>query len=60
MSKKSQNTAPYVVGLDIGYSNVKRVEGYADEASPRQFISPAQAAPLGSLNGNAVLKEGEH
>lgn len=60
MSKKSQNAAPYVVGLDIGYSNVKRVDGYADEASPRQFISPAQAAPLGSLNGNAVLKEGEH
>ncbi|WP_158890895.1 MULTISPECIES: hypothetical protein [unclassified Pseudomonas] len=34
MSKKSQNTHPYVVGLDIGYSNVKRVEGYADGMRP--------------------------
>ena len=60
MTRKNHTTPAFVVGLDIGYSNVKRVDGYADAADPTQSIRPAQAAPLHSLNGNATLKEGEH
>ncbi|MDT3723173.1 hypothetical protein [Pseudomonas oryzihabitans] len=32
MTRKNPTTPAFVVGLDIGYSNVKRVDGYADAA----------------------------
>ena len=60
MTRKNHTAPAFVVGLDIGYSNVKRVDGYADAAEPPQSIRPAQAGPLHFLNGNATLKEGEH
>ncbi|RJX72676.1 ParM/StbA family protein [Pseudomonas sp. LS-2] len=60
MATKQKIDQPFVVGLDIGYSNVKRVSGYADEEHPSVVVRPAQAAPVSSLNGNATLKEGEH
>lgn len=60
MTRKNHATPAFVVGLDIGYSNVKRVGGYADAAEPTQSIRPAQAGPPHFLHGNATLKEGEH
>ncbi len=32
---KNHTTPAFVVSLDIGYSNVKRVDGYADAQTPR-------------------------
>lgn len=60
MATKQKGTQPFIVGLDIGYSNVKRVSGYADDNDPEVVVRPAQAAPMSSLNGNSTLKEGEH
>ena len=52
----------YVVGLDVGYSNLKVVAGVAG-ALPRVMVRPAGAAPeerLGaSINGSGGVRGGE-
>jgi plasmid segregation protein ParM len=60
MATKSKPAGDFVVGLDIGYSNVKIAFGHADQDEPNLIIRPAQAAPVASLNGNIDLKDGEH
>lgn len=61
MSAKSQKgaKAPFIFGLDIGYSNVKGAYGYADAEEPTTFVRPAHAAPLESVNGDRVAAPGE-
>ncbi len=60
MASKNKPTGDFVVGLDIGYSNVKMAYGHADQDQPTLMVRPAQAAPVTSLNGNIDLKDGEH
>lgn len=57
---KAQQQAPkkFVVGLDIGYSNVKMAYGYAGD-EPSVNVRPAQAAPLNMVKGDEVARAGE-
>lgn len=60
MASKNKPTGDFVVGLDIGYSNVKMAYGHADKDQPGLMVRPSQDAPVTCLNGNIDLKDGEH
>jgi plasmid segregation protein ParM len=53
---KNQAVKKHVLGLDIGYSNVKIAFGDGTKSLPTTIVRPAQAAPLeqvdGGLEGN--------
>ncbi|MDG1580940.1 ParM/StbA family protein [Pseudomonas sp. GOM6] len=59
-SKAPKNaTGPFVVGLDIGYSNVKIAFGYPSQGEPKTLVRPAHAAPISAVNGEHTAGPGE-
>lgn len=61
MTKKAatNSKAPFIVGLDIGYSNVKLAYGHAGDANPETLVRPAHAAPVSDVKGTNSPLEGE-
>jgi len=60
-SKASKNASgPFVVGLDIGYSNVKIAFGYPSQGEPKTLVRPAHAAPIAAVNGEHSAAPGEY
>lgn len=59
MSKAAVAAKKNVVGLDIGYSNVKIAYGSNPDQEPTVIVRHAQAAPEAQVSGGDVVRDGE-
>lgn len=50
----------FILGLDIGYSNVKIAYGYEGDNNPTTIVRPAHAAPLDDVKGERSPQSGEY
>ena len=61
---KAVETGKLVVGLDIGYSNLKLAYGFKGGAEPTVVVKPAQAAPITQMptgyEDGSARREGEY
>ncbi|MGN7444250.1 MULTISPECIES: ParM/StbA family protein [Pseudomonas] len=64
MAKNVIETGKLVVGLDIGYSNLKLAYGFKGGAEPTVIVKPAQAAPITQMptgyEDGSARREGEY
>jgi plasmid segregation protein ParM len=61
MTKTAKATGKaFIVGLDIGYSNVKLAYGYEGDNDPNTLVRPAHAAPLNDVKGDRSALSGEY